>query len=79
MFAFLCIRIFILMSARVCCIVVCVCKAELELTHVRISMCMNYIYCMSMCGGVNGVNSLQINISREMDVLPCCQVANREQ
>lgn len=32
---------------------------------------------MCMCGGVHGVNSLQINISKEMDVLPCCQVAKQ--
>lgn len=78
-FAFLCIRVFIVMSAHVCCIIVCVCEAEPEPTDAYISMCMNYIYRMSMWGGVNGVNSLQINISREMDVLLCCQVANREQ
>lgn len=32
---------------------------------------------VSICRGVYGVNSLQINISREMDVLLRCQVAKQ--
>lgn len=47
-FVFLCIRVFIVMSAHVCCIIVCVCEAEPEPTDAYISMCMNYIYRMSM-------------------------------
>ncbi len=48
---------------------VCVCKCECVCVHV-------YMY-VSVCGGVYGVNSLQINISREMDALLRCQVAKQ--
>lgn len=72
-FVFLRVHMFTLVSVHVCRIVPCVFKADVELVCAHVCETTH----MFIRGAVYGVNSLQINTSREMDVLLRCQVAKQ--